>query len=222
MTEIQQTPQIKICGLTRVTEAQACVALGASAIGCVFYPPSPRNLSLLEARRICEALPPAAVTVGVFVDAAFDQIMQAVKFCSLKAVQLHGRESKELIEQLRRQKLTVIKALFSTRAPFLTDADHFGATAYLAEYGKGPMPGGNAEKWNWRAAGDLNRSHPLILAGGLSPENVAAAISFCEPDAVDVSSGVESAPGHKDLERVKTFIHEVTRHRLQRNIRRIF
>ncbi len=222
MTETLQTPQVKICGLTRVAEARECVALGASAIGCVFYPPSPRNLSLLQARRICAALPSTTVTVGVFVNAAFDHIMQAVKFCSLKAVQLHGQESSELIDRLNQENLTVIKALFSTRQPFLDDADQYDPTAYLVEHGQGQMPGGNAEKWHWQEASIISRSHPLILAGGLSPENVAAAISVCEPDAVDVSSGVESAPGHKDLDRVKKFIDEVARCRLQRNIRRIF
>jgi len=222
MAENMQTPQVKICGLTHVTEARECVALGASAIGFVFYPPSPRNLSLLEARRICAALPSTTVTVGVFVNAPFDHIMQAVKFCSLKAVQLHGQEPSELIDRLHQENLSVIKALFSTKSPFLADAAQYDATAYLVENGQGRMPGGNAEKWNWREACDLSQSHPFILAGGLSPENVAAAISVCEPDAVDVSSGVESAPGQKDLDRVKAFIHEVTRHHLQRTIRRIF
>ena len=222
MNEDLRTPQIKICGLTSITEARACVDLGANAIGCVFYPPSPRNLSLLQARRICEALPSTTTTVGVFVDAGYDHIMQAIKFCSLKAVQLHGQESKELVARLRREDMPVIKALFSSRPPFLAEASQYDATAYLAEYGKGSMPGGNAQRWNWREASGLSLAHPLILAGGLSPENVAAAISICEPDAVDVSSGVESAPGRKDLDLVKAFIFEVSRRQLQKNVRRIF
>ena len=222
MNEDMRIPQIKICGLTSINEARACVDLGANAIGCVFYPPSPRNLSLLQARRICEALPSTTTTVGVFVNAGFDHIMQAIKFCSLKAVQLHGQEPKELVNRLRQENFPVIKALFSSRPPYLTEADHFDATAYLAEYGKGQMPGGNAQRWNWREASGLSQSHPLILAGGLSPDNVAAAISICEPDAVDVSSGVESAPGRKNLDLVKSFIFEVSRRHLQKNIRRIF
>jgi len=222
MTETLQTPQVKICGLTRAAEAQECVALGASAIGCVFYPPSPRHLTLDQARHICEALPSATVTVGVFVNADFDHIVETVKFCSLKAVQLHGQESNELVNRLHQEKITVIKALFSTRQPFLTDAEQYDAKAFLVECGQGRMPGGNAEQWNWREARGVGRFHALILAGGLAPDNIAAAISSCEPDAVDVSSGVESAPGRKDLDRVKAFIDEVTRCRLQRTIRRIF
>ena len=222
MTEDRQTPQVKICGLTRVSEAQACVALGASAIGCVFYPPSPRNLTMVQARRICAALPPEAVSVGVFANATYDHIVQTVSFCSLQAVQLHGQEPPDLIAQLHRAGLTVYKTLFSTRPPFLADADQYRASAYLVEYGQGRLPGGNAEAWNWQEARDVARTHPLILAGGLAPENVAAAIAMCEPDAVDVSSSVEAFPGRKDLDRVKAFIDQVALGRTHRNIRRIF
>jgi phosphoribosylanthranilate isomerase len=222
MTEDRQTPQVKICGLTRVSEAQACVALGASAIGCVFYPPSPRNLTLVQARRICEALPPEVVSVGVFANATYDHIVQTVSFCSLKAVQLHGQEPPGLLLKLRRIELPVFKALFSARQPFLSDAGRYQASAFLVEFGQGRLPGGNAEQWDWREAHNMSRNYPLILAGGLAPENVAAAISSSEPDAVDVSSGVETSPGRKDLGRVKTFIEEVARCRIPRNIRRIF
>lgn len=205
------TPQIKICGLTSVEEAQACAQLGAAAIGCVFYPKSPRHLSVRSAAEICAALPPEVKTVGVFVNETFSNIMAKVKHCRLSAVQLHGRESPQLAERLSRENIIVIKALFTERAPGLADAPRYGASAFLVECGGGVMPGGTARTWDWGQARPLAETRPVILAGGLSPDNVSGAIAACGPAAVDVSSGVEKAPGRKDLVKVKSFIEAVSR-----------
>ncbi len=204
-------PAVKICGLTDPGQAIECVKLGADAIGLVFYRKSPRSVSIDQAFDICGNLPSSVITTGVFVDENYDFIMKRVNACSLKAVQLHGNENSKLVNALSRTGLVVIKALFASRAPYLKDAALFNnANAFLAEYGgKGVLPGGNAEKWDWGMAKQLKTDHALILAGGLTPENVRTAIKSAMPDAVDVSSGVEISHGIKDLEKVKVFIEKV-------------
>jgi phosphoribosylanthranilate isomerase/indole-3-glycerol phosphate synthase/phosphoribosylanthranilate isomerase len=204
------TPQIKICGLTDVEQALGCAELGANAIGCVFFPKSPRHVSEEQAAEICSALPPRVKKVGVFVNEPFSAIMQKVERCGLTAVQLHGRESSELLKDLGRENLLVIKALFIDREPFLQQVSDYTAGAFLVEYGRGTLPGGNALAWEWEQASGFGRKRPFILAGGLTPENVVEAVSACLPDAVDVSSGVESAPGVKDLGKVESFIQAVS------------
>ena len=136
-------PQVKICGLTRVAEAKACAAMGADAVGCVFFPASPRHVTDDQATRICNALPQTVYTVGVFVNESFSTIMRRVDCCGLKAVQLHGQESPELVDRLRRQNLVVIKALFIHEVPDISLAPDYPASAFLVESGKGPLPDGN-------------------------------------------------------------------------------
>ena len=200
--------QIKICGLTRPEEAAACAALGADAIGMIFYPPSPRNLSIEAAAAICAALPPPVAKIGVFVDASTETILDRTRRCGLTGVQLHGNEPPQTVLDLSAAGLIVIKALFSARPPGLEAAAAYTPAAFLVECGRGRLPGGNAEVWNWREARRVAPLGPLVLAGGLSPDNVAQAIGAAAPDAVDVSSGVESAPGRKNLERVAAFIEK--------------
>jgi len=218
----QGFPQVKICGLTRPDQAAACVDAGAAAIGLVFYDKSPRNVSIDTARAITRVLPQAVARVGVFVDEPYDVIMQRVATCHLTCVQLHGRETPELVMQLKSAGLVVIKSLFFDRSPLLTAADQFFADAYLAECGTGTLPGGNAKVWNYAEAGDLGLSSPLILAGGLSPDNVADAIQSACPDGVDVSSGVELRPGIKDPALVTQFMRTVINSKHNPSLRRIF
>jgi phosphoribosylanthranilate isomerase len=216
------TPQVKICGLTRVEEALACVELGAHAIGCVFYPRSPRHVSEDQARDILLCLPPTVCSVGVFVNEPFTMIANKVERCGLKAVQLHGRESRELAGELKKQGIFVIKAVFVNGTPSLAQIGSFDASAYLVECAGGPLPGGNALAWNWSAAAGISAKHPVILAGGLNPDNVAVAIQEALPDAIDVSSGVESSPGRKDMDKVKRLLEAVASTNCSRKPRRIF
>jgi phosphoribosylanthranilate isomerase len=218
----QGFPQVKICGLTRVDQALACVDLGAAAIGFVFFAKSPRNVCIEKARTMAQQLPREVARVGVFVDEPYDVIMQRVEACGLTCVQLHGRETPELVMQLKSKGVRVIKSLFTDRSPHLAAAARFAADAYLAECGAGPLPGGNAKAWNYADAGDLGQSHPLILAGGLSLDNVSHAIQSACPDAVDVSSGVEARPGLKDMVLVKQFMQAVMRNKHNNPLRRIF
>ncbi len=215
-------PQIKICGLTRVEQALQCVALGADAIGCVFYPKSPRHLTNDRAREICSAVTDRVKTVGVFVNESFSSIMNHVERCHLSTVQLHGQESPELVRRLRNQNLQVIKALFIDGNPSLKDAENYPASAFLVECGQGKLPGGNALQWNWDQAKSFGEKHPLIIAGGLTPENVSHAITVSSPHAVDVSSGVESSPGHKDIDKVAVFLNTVFRCGFNKKTEKIF
>lgn len=215
-------PQVKVCGLTRVDEAVACAGLGAHAIGCVFYTKSPRNVTDEQARDICRALPSNVYGVGVFVNDGFSHIMQKVERCGLKAVQLHGKEPASLVKRLKLEDIIVIKVLFSNASPTFAEAESYEASSYLVECAGGPLPGGNALSWDWSTVADFAQKYPTVVAGGLTPGNVAGAIRSALPDAVDVSSGVEAAPGRKDIEKVKRFLAAVSQSGSSRNLRKIF
>lgn len=203
-------PQIKICGLTDPDQARACAELGADAIGLVFFTKSPRNVTVEQAAAITAALPDHAASVGVFVNYDLDDLVEIIRQCGLSAVQLHGTESNDYVSDLYRATgVGIIKALFTEKSPGLSDCGRYKVNGYLVECGKGRLPGGNAVTWNWAAAAQFAQRHPLILAGGLAPHNVAKAIADCLPDAVDASSGLEAAPGRKDIEKVKQFIDQV-------------
>ncbi|GAB6904886.1 phosphoribosylanthranilate isomerase [Desulfosarcina cetonica] len=203
--------QVKICGLTRPDEAVACARLGADAIGLVFYPKSPRHVSDDQARAVVAALPSSVAAVGVFVDADFETIMARVSGCGLSMAQLHGRETPALTERLTAAGVGVIKALFVGGRPDLEEGRNYKVDAFLVECAKGPLPGGNAMTWDWAAAREFGRQYPLVLAGGLDPENVATAIQAARPAAIDLSSGVEASPGRKDPDKVARLLEAVNR-----------
>ena len=206
----RKTPWIKICGLTDPENALECANLGADAIGLVFFEKSPRNVSIKRAAQISNALPDHILTTGVFVNVSYENIMEKVNRCSLKGVQLHGREPPDLVNRLLKKNLIVIKAFFATKEPFLTQTHRYEkASFFLVEYGRGTLPGGNAESWNYGMSLQLKTKTPLVLAGGLHPGNICLAIKTAKPDAVDVSSGVEKTFGIKDLNKVKSFITQV-------------
>lgn len=216
------SPQIKICGLTDVGQALACAELGADAIGLVFFPQSPRNVSVETARAISDALPKHVTPTGVFVNESFEGILEKAEHCGLKAVQLHGDESPELVLKLVNRGLRVIKVLYMESEPHVRDIGRFDPSAFLVECAKGILPGGNALAWNFRNIRNVRTEKPLIIAGGLSPDNIGDAILSALPDAVDVSSGVESAPGQKDLAKVASFITRVKNCNMGQQARRIF
>ncbi|WP_321493092.1 phosphoribosylanthranilate isomerase [uncultured Desulfobacter sp.] len=212
----RQSVLVKICGLTLVDNALECVEAGADIIGLVFFEKSPRHVSTAQAREIVRALPKGVPASGVFVDETFDTIMQTVSDCGLEIVQLHGAEPPELAERLSAQNLVVTKAFFAARPPKLCETEKYRSADFcLAEYGKGILPGGNAETWDYDQALDMAKKVRLMLAGGLTPENVADAVSRIRPHAADVSSGVEKAKGVKDISKVKAFIRAAKSVRLQ-------
>jgi phosphoribosylanthranilate isomerase len=215
--------QVKICGITRVDEALLCARWGAHAVGCVFHPPSPRFVSDLRAAEIAASLPAGVSAVGVFCDVDYEAVMRRVERCGIRVVQLHGAESPDLVRRLQAQGVSVIKTLFLNRPPTFSDAEVYGcASAFLAECAGGSLPGGNAIAWDWNAARRTLGDRPLVIAGGLNPENVGRAVEEALPDAVDVSSGVESEPGRKDPEKVKRFLETVASCEPPRATRRIF
>ncbi len=218
----RRPPQVKVCGLTLVDEAVACAEMGADAIGLVFYPPSPRFVSGKRAREISGSLPGKVWKIGVFVDEPFTEVLKRAVFCRLNCVQLHGSEPPEMVEALELAGISVIKSLFVKKRPFLSEAGLYRASAYLIEGGRGLVPGGAGLSWKWGEARELAGDLPCILAGGLSPENVGEAIYEFGPDAVDVSSGVESEPGKKDIGKVRAFIQAVRNAKVRTGSGRIF
>ncbi|HSA88438.1 MAG TPA: phosphoribosylanthranilate isomerase [Burkholderiales bacterium] len=197
--------RVKICGITRTADAAAAARAGADAIGLVFYPPSPRFLSVERAREIRDALPPFVQTVALFVNPDAALVAQVIGRVHPAMLQFHGEESPQLCEQFG---LPYVKACrvkpgasaleylrpFSRAAAWLFDS-------HVPEYG------GVGESFDWSLVPAADK--PVILSGGLSRENVAAAIRRVRPWGVDVSSGVESAKGIKDAAKVAAFIAEV-------------
>ncbi len=195
---------VKICGITNVEDAQMAVEAGADALGFVFYAPSPRCVTPERARQIICTLPPFITTVGLFVDAAAAAINDIAKQCGLDRIQLHGRETPEFCKAVLRG---VIKAFRIKNAESLSNLPSYRVSAYLLDaYVEGALPGGTGSAFAWELAAQAKPYGPVILAGGLTPETVADAIVQVRPYGVDVSTGVERAPGLKDHRKVRAFI----------------
>ena len=209
--------RIKVCGITRQGDATEAVAAGVDALGLNFHPPSPRAISLDRAREIVAALPPLVTTVGVFVDLSVERIREVVEATGISTVQLHGKEPAEFVARLA--PLPVIRALRwpgATEGAALLDALHADClaagglpAALLIDSRHETLAGGTGEKWNWSEAAPARFPRPILLAGGLNPDNVATAVRTLRPFAVDVASGVESAPGIKDAEKIRSFVAAV-------------
>jgi phosphoribosylanthranilate isomerase len=196
--------KVKICGLTNLADAQAAVAAGADLVGFVFYEPSPRYLPIEQAAEICRELPPHVVRTGVFVDPSADTVMRAVAECGLNLLQFHGAETPEFC---RGFGVMSMKAFRVRDAQSLARVREYATDAWLLDAWMAGQPGGTGATFNWDLAREACRwGRPVFLAGGLTPENVAAAVRQVQPYGVDVSSGVETVPGRKDHARVRAFI----------------
>jgi len=191
---------VKICGITSEEDALLAVAMGASAVGFVFAP-SPRQLQPVQAYDIVRRLPPDVLTVGVFRDEAPQRVVDIVHQVGLKAAQLHGRESTADTAYVRERVRWVIKA-FPAGSPALDRVHDYAADAVLID---GASPG-SGQVFDWALVEGAPLGRRFILAGGLTPDNVAEAIDLVRPWGVDVSSGVESSPGRKDPRKVRDFI----------------
>ncbi len=193
--------RIKICGMTDEQEARHAVAAGVDALGFIFVQESPRYIRPEEARAIIATLPPFVDAVGVFRNDDPARVQEIVQYCGLTMLQLHGDESPEYCRQF---PLRVIKA-FQVRPGFsgedLQPYERVVAGFLLDTYHK-ELAGGTGESFDWSVVASLQAQRPVILAGGIGPENVGQAIAAARPFAVDVNSGVEQAPGRKDPERV--------------------
>lgn len=195
---------VKICGITNLDDGLGAAAAGADALGFVFYEPSPRFVSVSLAARIIQQLPAYLVKVGVFVDATEDLVLSAIRDCGLNLLQFHGQESPEYCRQFAVMNM---KAFRIRDTDSLAELHRYPTDAWLLDAFAPDKPGGTGETFNWDLARQASRwGRPIFLAGGLTPENVGAAIKEVRPYGVDVSSGVETAPGKKDLAKVRAFI----------------
>lgn len=201
--------RVKICGITRPEDARAAAMLGADAIGLVFCASSPRAVSIEQAQTIVRALPVFVTVVGLFVDAAPAAIKQVLQSVRIDALQFHGHET---AEQCGRYRRPYIKALrMQEDADVAVCArDYADAAALLLDTYREKIAGGTGEPFDWSRV-PANMDKPIILAGGLTPKNVAAAVRQVRPYGVDVSGGVESAKGIKDAQKMAAFIEEVNR-----------
>lgn len=199
--------RIKICGITRAEDALAAVSTGVDALGFVFYKKSPRAVSVEQARSIIEKLPAFVTTVGLFVDSAAEEVDNILQQVSLSLLQFHGDEPAAYCEQFG---VPYIKAIRVTQSDDVNAkiATYPSACGILLDAFKEGIPGGTGESFDWSLVPSTTNK-PIILAGGLTPENVSDAIKQVKPYAVDVSGGVEKEKGIKDLQKLNAFVRGV-------------
>ncbi len=201
--------RIKICGITRPEDARCAADSGADAIGLVFYEPSSRAVGLGEAEAIVRALPPLVTVVALFVDAPSAFVEEIVASLPVSLLQFHGDESREYCESFARPYLKALRVRDDIDLEARCD-EYRTARGVLLDSWVAGLPGGTGRTFDWQlAARQLSR--PVILAGGLDAENVSQAIRQLAPAAVDVSGGVESAPGRKDVRKMYEFVAAVRR-----------
>jgi phosphoribosylanthranilate isomerase len=199
--------RVKICGITRVEDGLAAARLGADAIGLVFYARSPRAVSIPQAQALVGALPPFVTSVGLFVDAAPEEIRRVLAAVPLDLLQFHGNEPPAACRGYGRPYIKVVHMAEDTDLAGLARPYDDAAGILVDTYVKG-VPGGTGQVFDWsRLPAAL--ACPMILAGGLTPDNVAAAVTQVRPWAVDVSGGVEAAPGIKVAAKIAAFIRGV-------------
>jgi len=202
---------VKICGLKDPEAVEAVVEGGARYLGFIFYPPSPRAVTPERAIELGRSVPASCMRVGVMVDPDDHLIDQVL--AGLDAIQLHGKETPERVRAVKaRTGKTVIKALRIGEADDLRPLDAYAEVADIILFDAKPpptpgsLPGGNGLTFDWRLLEGLTLNRPWILSGGLDRSNVGAAVRLCHASAVDISSGVESAPGIKDVTKIRTFL----------------
>jgi phosphoribosylanthranilate isomerase len=218
------TPRIKVCGVTRLQDAELAADLGAWAVGMVFYEPSPRRCAAAEALRITSALRRRVELCGVFVNASLDEVVQVTDELGLTMLQLHGDEGPAFCAQAgHRTGARVVKAAQVSTIGEVRDVERFHTDFHLLDArasapGKQDLRGGTGETFDWTLLAARRSKVPLILSGGLGPDNVADAILTASrqghrayPFALDTASGTEAAPGRKDPDRLRAFFSEAQR-----------
>ena len=207
---VNKMVRIKICGITNLEDARLAADLGAQALGFNFYPLSPRKVDPEAARAIIAQLPPLVLSVGVFVDEDAGVVRDLAARVGLDWVQLHGQESPEYCRSLGRRVIKAFRIKDAASLSFLAVYQGAAQALLLDTYRTGQV-GGTGETFDWQLARRAHEYGRIILAGGLTPENVAQAIRVAQPQAVDVAIGVEAAPGKKDPEKLRNFIAAVRR-----------
>lgn len=205
--------RVKICGITSVADALAVARSGADAIGLVFYRKSSRFVTIDQAVEICETLPPFVSVVALFMNPSSDYVHEVIADVPCDLLQFHGDESPEFCASFARAyiKAVPMKRDEDESFDFITYADSFeGAKGFLVDGHAPGEAGGSGETFDWQHI-PVDYPRPIILAGGLTPNNVGTALQMADVYAVDVSSGVESAPGIKDATKIEQFMQEVRR-----------
>jgi phosphoribosylanthranilate isomerase len=211
----QTPPQVKICGITDLRDAELAVELGAWAIGMVFYDSSPRQCSIEQALRITATLHRRTELCGVFVDASLDELARLTEELGLSMLQLHGDEGPAFCAEVRRRTgARVIKAIQIAGAGDVRELERYHVDFHLADARasapeRQDLRGGTGETFDWSLLAGRRSATPLILSGGLHPGNVAEAAELVRPYAVDTASGTERAPGHKDETKLREFFAAV-------------
>ncbi len=202
--------RVKICGITRVEDGFACASYGVDAIGLVFYPPSPRHLGLSKAQHIADQLPPFISVVGLFMDPNEKQVYDVINNVRIDILQFHGNEPAGFCEMFSKPYYKAFAMNGNQKINFRrAEREYISSMAFLLDsYSKGKS-GGTGEVFDWLRIPD-KLEKPIILAGGLTPENVRSGIEKSCPYAVDCSSGVESSPGIKDHSKIREFVENVT------------
>jgi phosphoribosylanthranilate isomerase len=208
MKSMNARTRIKVCGMRELAEVAAVVAAGVDAIGLIFVEQSPRCIDPERARQIVASLPPFVDAVGVFVDQEAAAVNEIVRYCGLTMVQLHGAESPSYCAEINCRVLKVFRVRESTtREDLAPYADE--VSGFLFDTFQEKAAGGTGQTFAWHLLEKLAPPRPVVLAGGLTPENVGEAIRQVRPFAVDLNSGVESAPGRKDINKVRAAIAQI-------------
>ncbi|MDF1587936.1 MAG: phosphoribosylanthranilate isomerase [Gammaproteobacteria bacterium] len=198
--------RVKICGISRRQDAEFAIEMGADAIGLVFYAPSPRAVTIAQAQKIVENLPPFVCVVALFVDAQAEDVYACLEEVKIDLLQFHGDESPDYCQQFNKPYIKAIR--MKDQIDLTAMAENYAtASALLLDSYQVGVPGGTGQTFDWSMITDVTK--PIILAGGLTVENVAMAIEQVQPYAVDVSGGVELAKGIKDNQKIRTFMQEV-------------
>ena len=201
--------KVKICGITNWSDARGAVEAGADLLGFNFYRESSRYISPAAARRIVQRLPEKVASVGVFVNEPEREMLTIARRVGLDYVQLHGDETADVVSRMRRS-VRVIKAVRVRESFRVAQLANFKrASSILLDGFDSRLRGGTGKSFNWKLAKSAGRKRQIFLAGGLTPENAAEAVSAARPFAIDVCSGVESRPGKKDLARMRALVAAV-------------
>jgi phosphoribosylanthranilate isomerase len=212
--------KVKICGITNWTDARRAVEAGADFLGFNFYPKSSRYIAPAAARRIVQRLPEKVASVGVFVNEPERELLKIAQQVGLDYVQLHGDETAEVVSRMRRS-FRVIKAIRVRDSFRVSQLENFNrASSILLDGFDANLRGGTGKSFNWKLAKSAGRKRQIFLAGGLTPENAAQAVSAAQPFAIDVCSGVESRPGKKDAARMRALVAAVRHVNTSRRVNR--
>lgn len=204
MVASEKQVKVKVCGMTSLKDALNAVEGGADAVGFIFYKKSPRSVTMKTVREIVLELPPFVDTVGVFVDETAEQINKIADYCNLDIIQLHGDESPTYCKKIRRK---VIKAFRIKDMQSVKKISNFQVSGFLLDTFSENLHGGTGKVFDWNLALPAKKFGPVIMAGGLTPNNVQQAVRQIRPYGVDVCSGVESEPGIKDHKKVRAFLN---------------